>query len=461
MSYKVHFLFIFLSIAIKIFAFHFTNFDLFGDEAQYWLWSKTPELGYYSKPPLLAWMLNLHTYIFGNSFVALKYFSFFLYFLTSYVVFLLSFELFQNKKLALYTALSFYLLPSVSVSSFLISTDVVLIFFFSLSLLLLLKIRKRPSIYNFIVLGIFLGLSFLTKYAAIYYFISFFLIIILDKQIRKSFDLKNSLLLALCFILVLFPNIIWNIQNSWVTFSHTSDNASLNNISFSLVSGFNFLLSQIAMLGPLLIFFFIVQLKKIEVNFQTKFLLSFSLPVFFIVFIESVLVRANANWAAVALIPFFILAITHIYNCSKKIILYNNLINFMFCMVFFILISFSSNIRMFDRISGVSDFAKNLNNVYLQNGNYLIVEDRLLFSSLSYYLRDFDIKILTPFKPSSEIKSHFQITKPLKQKHSINFFLIGDPKSIKYLNKKFNFIKREELNVKFKKQPIAIYEVTF
>ena len=28
----------------------YTNFDLFGDEAQYWVWSKDLNLGYYSNP---------------------------------------------------------------------------------------------------------------------------------------------------------------------------------------------------------------------------------------------------------------------------------------------------------------------------------------------------------------------------------------------------------------------------
>ena len=58
-TYKLSFFIILLSITIKLIGIHYTNFDLFGDEAQYWLWSQTPELGYYSKPPLLAWFLKL------------------------------------------------------------------------------------------------------------------------------------------------------------------------------------------------------------------------------------------------------------------------------------------------------------------------------------------------------------------------------------------------------------------
>ena len=30
--------------------------ELYPDEAQYWLWSQTPAWGYFSKPPLLAWI---------------------------------------------------------------------------------------------------------------------------------------------------------------------------------------------------------------------------------------------------------------------------------------------------------------------------------------------------------------------------------------------------------------------
>ena len=48
-------------IVLKVGAAFFTNFSLYGDEAQYWLWSQSPALGYYSKPPLLAWFLYGYT----------------------------------------------------------------------------------------------------------------------------------------------------------------------------------------------------------------------------------------------------------------------------------------------------------------------------------------------------------------------------------------------------------------
>ena len=248
--YKLSFILVFFSILIKLTAIHFTNFDLFGDEAQYWLWSRNIEFGYYSKPPMLPWFIAIHGFLFGNEFVSLKYLPLIFYFFTSYVVFLLSCELYQNKKLAVTSALTFYLLPSVGVSSFLISTDVILVFFCSLVLLFILKIREKPSIKNFLILGFFLGCSFLSKYAAIYYVLSIIIIIFLDKKLRLAFVFNplGVLVFLVFFTLTLMPNILWNLNNDWVTFLHTSDNAGLDRANFNLKRGLIFLLTQTFML---------------------------------------------------------------------------------------------------------------------------------------------------------------------------------------------------------------------
>ena len=159
MSNTFHFLFFGIALIIKIIAIFYTNFDLFGDEAQYWTWSQNLDFGYYSKPPLLPWVIRIFTILLGDSFEILKIIPTGIYIFTSYIIFLISYELYQNKNLAIISGISFYLLPAVSFSSFLLSTDILLIFFWSLALLFLLKIRKNPNFKNFCILGIFLGLS--------------------------------------------------------------------------------------------------------------------------------------------------------------------------------------------------------------------------------------------------------------------------------------------------------------
>ena len=129
MTNKILGLAIFLLIVFKITAIYFTESSLYGDEAQYWLWSQTLDLGYYSKPPLLAWFLGGYTILFGDSFVSLKIFPIVIYFFISYAIYNLCLNLSFDKKKAKLCALSFLIIPAASLSSFLISTALLLSLF--------------------------------------------------------------------------------------------------------------------------------------------------------------------------------------------------------------------------------------------------------------------------------------------------------------------------------------------
>jgi len=457
-------LFFFISAAlIKLVAIFNTDFDLFGDEAQYWIWSQNLDFGYYSKPPLLSWTIFVFSFMFGNSFESLKLIPFILYFFTTCLIYKLTFQLYNDKTSSSVAAISFYLLPSVSVSSFLLSTDILLIFFWSLCLLTLLKLRKNPSLVNYLLLGIFLGLAFLTKYAAIYFIISLIIVLFFDKKLRNVF-LKNYFKCALFLIssiIIILPNIIWNLNNGWVTLSHTSDNAGLERIGFNLFRGAEFLIAQILMIGPVLFLGFIFFIKNLTFNFESKFLIAFSVPIFFIVFIESVIVRANANWAAVAIIPSFIFLFNIVYTNSSKTIFINNLINLLFCFVLFLLISINSNLDVFNRINGVSSFAESLDQKYLKDNKYLVVEDRLLYSSLRYFFREKGKIILMPHSSNNKIKSHFHLSDPLKSNFNKDFIYVGGISELSYLNKEYKIKKLNSLKVAFKKRKIEIYEINF
>ena len=44
----------------------FDRTDLFVDEAQYWFWAQNLDLGYYSKPPMIAWVIRAMTALSGS-----------------------------------------------------------------------------------------------------------------------------------------------------------------------------------------------------------------------------------------------------------------------------------------------------------------------------------------------------------------------------------------------------------
>ena len=387
MQNRVIYFSIFLLLIFKLVAINLTNFSLYGDEAQYWLWSKSLDLGYYSKPPLLAWFLSLHTLLLGDSFFFIKIFPIIIYLFISFAIYRICLELSLSKNNSILCSGSFLIIPAASLSSFLISTDLLLLLFWLLSMIKILEIRTNHSVLNFFLLGLFLGLAFLAKYAAVYFFICFFLLIILDKKTLDVFKKNtfNVFVFITTFVIVFFPNIYWNLENGWVTISHTSDNANLENLNINILRPLEFILAQILMIGPILFLSFIIFFKYFYLDFQNKFLLIFSIPIILIILVESFLVRANANWAAPALISIFILLFRLVVSKNLKLIKINFIFNYCLAVLLFGLIMVSSNLKIFDRITGINSFTKEILMIIKQKD--LVISDRIIFSNISYEMR--------------------------------------------------------------------------
>ena len=45
-------------LCFRLLALAANGTDLFFDEAQYWSWGQDPAFGYYSKPPLIGWIIG-------------------------------------------------------------------------------------------------------------------------------------------------------------------------------------------------------------------------------------------------------------------------------------------------------------------------------------------------------------------------------------------------------------------
>lgn len=106
---------------IRIYYLTINPYPLFMDEAQYWDWARTLEWGYYSKPPMVAWMIALTTSLFGDAEWALRVGSPVAHGVTAIVLYFLANEL-HSKKAGMLTAITYLLLPAVTVSSSLISS---------------------------------------------------------------------------------------------------------------------------------------------------------------------------------------------------------------------------------------------------------------------------------------------------------------------------------------------------
>jgi len=292
--------------ALRIAALALTPMDLFVDEAQYWLWGQELAFGYYSKPPLIAWLIRAVTDLAGSdSTFWVRLPGPLLHMATALLLGAIAARLWSPRA-ALFTALAYATLPMVAVASLLISTDSVMFPFLAAALLLWLQTAERPRATTAIAAGLCLGLALLAKYAAIYFLIGAALAPLLSPAARVKLSL--ALLAFLAFAATIAPNMLWNMANGFSTLEHTLDNADwvrdpAARIKLSLAGPAAFLAAQFAVFGPVLfggLCALTVSTLRRRTGAPVPLLLAFTLPALAVVTVQAFLSDAYANWAASA-----------------------------------------------------------------------------------------------------------------------------------------------------------------
>ncbi|MGE3626997.1 MAG: ArnT family glycosyltransferase, partial [Hyphomicrobiales bacterium] len=155
-------------LAFRIAALALNRTDLMFDEAQYWSWSRDLEFGYFSKPPLIGWLIAGATGLCGDTEFCVRLPSPLLYALGSIFVFLAARRLY-GARTGFWSALVFSTLPGVSFSSGIISTDVPLLVLWALALWAFVELLETRQWRWAILLGVAVGLGLNAKYAMIYF----------------------------------------------------------------------------------------------------------------------------------------------------------------------------------------------------------------------------------------------------------------------------------------------------
>lgn len=275
------------------------------DEAQYWRWSQTLDFGYYSKPPLVAWVIWLSTSIFGDGSWAIRLTAPLLNGLGAFFVFLLGKRMF-DARIGAWGVAIYFLMPGMWLSSAIITTDAVLLPTFTIAVYLLWRFRDRPTILNACLAGGAIGLSMLAKYAALYLYPGVVLAALVERDMRKAMLSPAGVMVFVASLVVLAPNLAWNAANNFATVSHTADNANLSGADFNPLRIVTFLQDQAAVFGPLSLilllagFAFLAGRKDRYTATRELWLMCFIMPALLIILVQEIISRAHANWAAAA-----------------------------------------------------------------------------------------------------------------------------------------------------------------
>jgi len=433
-----------------------TGMELYADEAQYWVWSLSPDWGYYSKPPVVAWAIWLGTALFGDGELGVRAVTVFVYPLIAWLIFLLARRCFEPAaeagRIAFWAALIFATLPMVTLGAWLITTDAFLLLFWTLSLYALVVALDGGRWRAWLLLGLFVGLGLLSKYSMVFFGLSLVIYLALTPDRRRLLVDPKPYAAALVALLVMAPNIYWNAAHQFVTFQHTAEISQLDRALFHPDELLEFFLGQFIVFGPLAFAALLMIAVRPRIwigDDRLRLLAVFTIAPLVAFLALSLLSRAFANWAAFAYVAASLLVAAWLVSLDKRVWLIASLvlhlilaagIYHLHAITDALDIQLTRKTDPYGRVTGYRELGTEVAERLRAVPNAtLLGDDRKIFAWLLYYAR-----------PESEggrmlnlhgvIDDHFALTVDIRQAPKGTFLLITRSASLENLTSKFEVV---------------------
>jgi 4-amino-4-deoxy-L-arabinose transferase-like glycosyltransferase len=420
--------------AARLLALAFNRTDLFVDESQYWLWGQRLDLGYYSKPPLIAWVIRAVTGLAGSDapfWVRLP--GSLLHGVTALVLGAAAARLW-GQRAGFWTAISYVTLPLAAAGSLLFSTDTVLAPCHAVALYGWLRLAEERRPRWAVVAGAAIGLGFLAKYAAVYFLLGAALAAVAAPSARIGW--RNLLWFLLAFAAVIAPNVIWNLSHDLITVSHTMDNVGW--VRGGQMGALNpaglveFFLSQFAVFGPVL---FVALLWAAPSAWrgggQGRALLLFALPVLLIVCGQALLDKAYANWAIVGYFAGTILTVGFLLHRAPRLLPLSLAANGALCLILPLATIAApwpewKGAPLLKRYLGRADLSRQILDAAAANrATAVFAADRDLLADLFYTGAGRGIAFHAP-RPEGRPRNYYEQTFPLPESAGRVLFILAE-----------------------------------
>lgn len=395
-----------------------SSVDLFVDEIQYWWWSTELDWGFYSKPPMVAVLIKLVTSIFGHSVFAIKLGATLIYPITTYLIYLLGRRV-VSESVGFWAGVLFITLPGVALSSTITSTDVLLFLFWSSAMLLFIRSVETDAWKDWLLCALVCGLGLLSKYNMAIFALSALGYLLGFGHKQTLLNPKLWIMAALA-LLLLSPNIYWNYLHDFPTFSHTAEYVDKEGLYPGKM--LSFLLEQAGIIGP--VGFVVMWWWVIKGESPRNLLLTFSMPMLAIISLVALQGKYNANWAAPAYVAL-IIGIAHFLQSRHKwltAMLVTNIALSLLVQLADPVIQYTgaqlpAKSDPFRRVRGWKAWGEELKVYLAQYPDYgLLTDGRSEITEAAYYGYGMPDEKMRAWTPSTQIKDHFQLTRPLTTK---------------------------------------------
>lgn len=389
------------------------------DEAQYWQWSQSPDWGYFSKPPMIAWIIRATTDLLGSdSAFAVRLAAPLLQGAAALLVMWFG-HLVAGGRVGLIAGAAYLTMPVMTIGSMTMSTDTPMLFFLAASLVAWLRLVQLPSMARAGMLGLMIGAAVLSKYAMLFLLPGLALAAWLVRGWQVP---RRAAWVAGCVaLLVVAPNLWWNLRHGFATLHHLADSAGWTGLRLYPAEASSFLLAQFAVFGPVV--FAVMLWQSARVLFgrghpALRGAVLLSLPVLVVVTGQALLSYAYANWAVAAAAGGALLAALALQR-APRLLLATLGLHAALALALPLLPAVATDLRLpngqplFKRYLGraeAADFALDLAQTHGLQA--IVAAERPLLADLFYQARDRQTLVFsTP--PAGAPTNHYALSYPL------------------------------------------------
>ena len=228
--------------------------DLVPDEAYYWDWSRSLDWCYYSKPPMVAWLIALSTRTLGTTAWAIRLPAALCSVAAIAAVFALCRAMFSART-GFFAALAFALAPSTFLLGMIMTIDPPLVCCWSVALWCLWNalVAQRLRGTWWLAAGVAVAFGMLAKQMMVVFPLLAVVFLLTSGRHRGEFSRPWVYLFVLLALCGLAPILWWNSQHGWLIVQHSSKHFTPNQHTFDFIGTFFFFIgTQACVISPLL-----------------------------------------------------------------------------------------------------------------------------------------------------------------------------------------------------------------
>jgi hypothetical protein len=202
--------------------------DLAPDEAHYWDWSRHLDWSYYSKGPLVAYLIRAGCAALGDNLLGVRVPAVVCGSLLLVSLYVLTVQVFGRERLACGVVALALTLPMIAAGSTLMTIDSPYTCCWGWALVFGYQAVVRRSAWAWPLVGLAVGVGILAKYTMVVFLPSLGLFLLTSPAHRGLLWRRGFWIACGVAALCCLPILIWNTQHDWITLRHVGRQAGVN-----------------------------------------------------------------------------------------------------------------------------------------------------------------------------------------------------------------------------------------